>query len=74
MSNRRPFTLLVAFAVTAVVGFVLAVALDEQKGWNHLGQAVANIGWIAMLVSILGFAVTGVALTARSIRHRDHAV
>ncbi|MDP9182943.1 MAG: hypothetical protein M3P04_09245 [Actinomycetota bacterium] len=71
MSNRRPVTLLVTFALVAVVGFGLADLLDEHKGWNHPGQFVANIAWISMLLSVVGIVVTGVALLARSLRRSD---
>ncbi len=68
MSNRRPVTLLITFAVTAGIGLVLAAIFDEQKGWNHPGQAIANVSWIVMLLSIVGLVVTGVTLLARNVR------
>ena len=70
MSNRRPLVLLGSFAIVAVAGLALAAGLDENKGWNHPGQFVANISWIAMLLSLLGFVVTAVTLIAR--RARSH--
>lgn len=70
MSNRRPVSLLITFAVVAAVGFGLAAAFDEEKGWTHPGQAVANIAWITMLLCILGFVLTSGALLVRSLRHR----
>ena len=73
MSNRRPAALLLALAGIAVVSFALSATLDENKGWNHAGQFVANIAWISTLLSVLGIVVTAVALLARGVRRHDTA-
>jgi hypothetical protein len=73
MSNRRPTTLLLALAGIAVVSFALSAALDDNKGWNHPGQFVANIAWISTLLSVLAIVVTAIALLARGVRHHDTA-
>ena len=70
MSHRRPIVLLGSFAVVALAGLLLAAAFDEQQGWNHPGQFVANVSWIAMLLAVLGFVLTGVALITRQARRR----
>lgn len=71
MQNRRPVLVLGTCAAIAVTGFVLAAVLDEQKGWNHAGQAVANVAWIVMLVALLGIVVSGGTLIARAVAHRS---
>jgi hypothetical protein len=71
MVRNRPALLLSSFGTTAVAGAVLAAVFDEEKGWNHPGQAVANVAWITMLVAVLAFIVTGVALLARTAHGRS---
>lgn len=74
MTNRRPLVLLASCAAVAVIGAVLAAVFDEQKGWNHPGQAVANLSWIAMLIAILGIVLTTATLVAGAIRRRRSAL
>jgi uncharacterized membrane protein len=73
MSNRRPTTLLLVLAAVAIAGFTLALVFDEEKGWNHPGQLVANIAWISMLLSVVGIVITGAALLTRVLRRHDVA-
>lgn len=70
MNNRRPIVLLATLAGIAVTGLVLAGVFDDQKGWNHPGQAVSNIAWIVMLLAVLGLVLVGGTLAAQSIRRR----
>jgi hypothetical protein len=70
MENRRPAVVLATCAVVAAIGFVLAAVFDEQKGWNHAGQAVANISWILMLAAVLGVVVSGGTLIVKAFAHR----
>lgn len=71
MRNNRPVLLLSSFGATAIAGFVLAVIFDEHKGWNHPGQFVANVSLIAMLVAVLAFVITGVAVLTRTVHGRS---
>lgn len=71
-SNRRPLAVLAMCGVIAVAGFVVAGVFDQQKGWNHPGQATANVAWILMLLAILGFVVTASVLVIRRFLGRDH--
>jgi uncharacterized membrane protein len=74
MSNRRPLVLLGSFAVVAILGLALAAGFDNNQGWNHPGQFVANIAWIGMLLAILGFVVTSAALIATRLRRHSQGI
>ena len=72
MPSRRQFYLLGSFAAVALVGLALAATFDNNEGWNHPGQFVANVGWIGVLLAVLGFCVTSVALMASRVLHHGH--
>jgi hypothetical protein len=62
MNPRRPRNVLGLLALTAVLGFATSGLLDHHSDWGDPRQAVANVGWIVFLISLLGFVVFGVRL------------
>ena len=62
MSDRRPTRVLLILAVVAVAGFAGAGILDHHAEWNDPRQFVANLSWIAFLLSVLAAIVVGVRL------------